>query len=391
MKKLSIFAKKKVTKPNEQVKVNLVTEEGNGFYSWNGTLYKSDVIRSIIRPKVQAVGRMTAKHIRETATELKVNPEPYINFLLSEPNPLMTGQMLQEKLVTQLELNGNAFAVIIDNEYGLPGAIYPITATSVVAEYKDNILYLVFTLKTGNTVTYPYDKIIHLRKDFNENDIFGTNPKDALVGLMEIVTVTDQGIIKAIKNSNIIKWIMKFKQVLNDKDIKSQVKKFANDYLNIESDTGGAMAIDPRYDVEQVKSESYVPNAAQMDKTLQRLYNFFNTNEKIIQSKYGEDDWNAYYESELEPIALQLSNQYSLKLFSRFARSNGNSIIFESSNLSFASMSTKLNLVQMVDRRSLTPNEWRRIMNLSPIEGGDIPIMRLDTATVGGATNEEQE
>jgi len=45
-------------------------------------------------------------------------------------------------------------------------------------------------------------------------------------------------------------------------------------------------------------------------------------------------------------------------------------------------MQTKLGLVQMVDRGALTPNEWRRILNLPPIEGGDRPIRRLDTDVV---------
>ena len=45
-------------------------------------------------------------------------------------------------------------------------------------------------------------------------------------------------------------------------------------------------------------------------------------------------------------------------------------------------MNTKLNLVQMVDRGSMTPNEWRRVLNLGPIEDGDTPIRRLDTAKV---------
>ncbi len=44
--------------------------------------------------------------------QFKINPEPYIRFLLEEPNPLMTGQMFQEKMAVQLELNHNAFAYI---------------------------------------------------------------------------------------------------------------------------------------------------------------------------------------------------------------------------------------------------------------------------------------
>ena len=30
----------------------------------------------------------------------------------------------------------------------------------------------------------------------------------------------------------------------------------------------------------------------------------------------------------------------------------------------------------------MTPNEWRAVFNLPPIDGGDLPIRRLDTAAV---------
>ncbi|MDS6258720.1 phage portal protein [Clostridioides difficile] len=382
---MNIFkSKKKNKEASEKVMMELISDSGNGFYSWHGNLYRSDIIRSIIRPKAKAVGKMTAKHIRSNETEFKTNPEPYIKFLLENPNPFMSGQILQEKMVTQLELNGNAFSVIIKDDDNIPVEIYPLNTLNVEAIYENEVLFLKFFLRNGKVVTYPYSDIIHLRKDFKENDLFGKSPAKVLEPLMEIVNTIDQGVVKAIKNSNTIKWLLKFKTALRPDDINKKAKEFEKNYLQIDSDAGGTAVTDSNYDAEQVKAESYVPNAAQMDKVMQRLYSFFNTNEKIIQSKYTEDEWNAYYESEIEPVGLQLSKEYTRKLFTRKERSFGNEIIFEASNLQYASMSTKLNLVQMVDRGSLTPNEWRKIMNLSPIENGDKPIRRLDTATVKG-------
>lgn len=367
-----------------ETKLQLVTVEGNGFYSWNGTMYKSDIITSMIRPKAQAMGKMVAKHIRDNDKEFKVNPDAYIKFLLSEPNPLMSGAKMQEKLAWQLQLNNNAFAIIVDDEFGLPSQIYPVNCISAEVQYIDNIMHLRFMLVNGKILTYPYHKVIHLRRDFNENDIFGTSPIETIRPLMEIVSTTDQGIIKAIQNSNVIKWILKFKNVLKEEDMKSAVKNFISNFLSTDSDTPGAAATDPRYEAEQVEYKSYIPNAAQMDTTTQRLYNNFNTNEKIVQSKYSEDEWNSYYESEIETLGVDFSNEYTLKLFTRRERSFGNKIIFEASNLQYASMSTKLNLLNMVDRGAMTPNEWRHILNMAPIEGGDKPIRRLDTAVVGG-------
>lgn len=385
-----IFGKKQAPSTKSYNRYEMISETGGGFYSWSGDIYQSDIIRACIRPKAKAVGKLVAKHIRDNNTEFKVNPEPYIRFLLEEPNPLMTGQMFQEKMTNQLELNHNAFAYIKRDDSGYASEIYPIPCTTVeVVQGTYGDIFLKFYFKNGKQMTVPYTDIIHLRKDFNENDFFGEHPGKALSQLMEIVTTTDQGIVKAIKNSAVVKWILKFKSVLKQEDIDMQVKNFVNNYLNIAND-GGAASSDPRYDLEQVKPEAFVPDSKQMQETVQRIYNFFNTNEKIIQSKYNEDEWVAYYESEIEPLAMQLAGEFTRKLFSRKERGFGNKIIFESSSLQYASMKTKMDLVQMVDRGALTPNEWRQILSVGPIEGGDKPIRRLDTALVkeGKVTDE---
>lgn len=361
-------------------KYEMITENGNGFFAWNGNIYQSDVIRAAIRPKARAIGKAVGKHIRNGADGLKVNPDVYMKFLLEEPNPYMTGQMMQEKLITQLELNNNAFAYISRDFNGYPTEIYPITASSTEALKNDSgELFLRFTLKTGKTVTFRYTDIIHLRKDFNDNEIFGDSPMTSLAPLMEIISTTDQGIVKAIKNSNVIKWLLKFNQVLRPEDMKREVKDFITSFMNVDSETVGAAGTDSKFDAVQVKPEDYVPNEKQMENSVKRVYAFFNTNDKIIHGDYTENGWISYYESVIEPEVVQLSGEYTRKLFSRRERGFGNKIVFESSNLAFASMATKLALVQLVDRGAMNPNELREVFHYAPVEGGETYIRRLDT------------
>lgn len=371
-----------------QTKFQLVTERGNGFYAWNGKIYQSDIVRAATRPKVKAIGKLVAKHIRQTVLKdgtrkLEVNPEVYIRFLLEEPNSYMTGQKLQEKLASQLILNNNAFALIIRDEFGYPAEIYPIPAVSAEAVYDKNyVLYLKFVFANGKIYTFPYADIIHLRQDFNNNDIFGDPIAPALAPLMEIVTTTDQGIVKAIKNGGIIRWLLKFMTSMRPEDRKREAEEFAANFLSIESSGTGVAAVDSKADAQQIDPKDYVPNATQMDRTTQRIYALFNTNQKIVQSEYDENGWNAYYEAEIEPVVIELSNEYTRKIFSRRERGFGNRILFEAANLATASMQTKLNLVQFVDRGIMTPNEVREVFNLTPIEGGDAPIRRLDTRPI---------
>lgn len=370
----------------------LITDVGEGFYSWNGNLYQSDIVRAAIRPKAQAVGKAIGKHVREFEGGVKINPEPYIRFLLEEPNQYMTGQMLQEKMTVQLMLNNNAFALIQRDENGFPNSIYPISSSNVDAlQDERGELYLRFLI-SGKYYTFKYKDIIHLRRDFNSNDIFGDNPAEALTSLMEVVNTTDQGLVKAIKNSNIIRWLLNFNQNMRPEDLKRQTKDFVDSFLNTEtSESIGAAATDAKFEAKQVEPNDYVPHATQMDRTTKRILSFFNTNEKIVQSNYTEDEWISYYEAEVEPTIMQLTGEYTRKIFSRRERGFGNKIAFENSNLTFASMQTKLKLVQFVDRGIMCPDEVRGILNMMPVPNGEGKkfIRRLDTAEIEGGDEDE--
>ena len=359
----------------------MISDASSAFYAWEGNLLDSDIIRSCIRPKANAIGKLNAQHIRGYGEEMRINPEPYIREVMQNPNPYMSMQDFLMKMTWQREINNNAFAYIKRDQNGYPEYLYPLPALSVELLERGEEVFTRFQFRGGRTMTVPYGDIIHLRKDFVNNDFFGESGTSALRPLMEIINITDQGIVAAVKNSAIIRWLLKFKSVLKPADKEMQVKEFVSNYLSI-SNEGGAAASDPRYDVEQVKQDNFVPNASQMKESIQRLYSYFGVNDSIVQNKYSENDWNSFYESEIEPMLIQLSNAFTNAFFSRRERGFGNRIIFEAKNLAYASMTTKLRLVAMVDRGALSPNGWRAIMNLPPVPGGDEMIRRLDTAAI---------
>ena len=374
----------------------MMTEIGNGYYSWDGNVYHSDLVRACIRPKVKAIGKLTAKHIRKSYSRngdgsIEINPEPYMRMLLEEPNEFMTMQKMLEKVATQLCLNNNAFILIIRDGNGYPTELYPIPADSAECVYIGNDLYLKFTFFNGQRYTFPYADIIHLRSDFYKDDIFGERLSETLTPLMEIVTTTDQGIVKAIKNSSIIRWLLKFTSSLRPEDLKKNAKAFADNYLNISNSSVGVAAVDAKVDANQITPNDYVPNALQMDRTKNRILELFNTNVKIITSTANEDEENAYFEAVISPKIIQLKNELTRKLFTRRQRSCGNYIAVGSFNLQSASLKTKLNFAGMVDRGAMLPNEWRESLGLAPVPGGDTPLRRLDTVAVdeGGEESEE--
>jgi len=372
----------------------MITVANDSFFAYDGKIYKSDIVRACIRPYVRAMGKTVAKHVLETEDEdgnktIKVNPSMYMRIMLQEPNPYMTFQMLTEKVAWQLKLNGNAFILIVRDENGIPRQLYPLPATGAIADWtEDAELVIKFYFGNGKVYQFRYRDLIHLRGDFFRHDIMGDNIAESLVPLMESVTVMDKGIIEAIKSSAIIRWILKLNGGFRKEDIKQYAEDFAADYLSIESSTGiGVAATDTKAELKQVEPKNYVPNAAQQDRQKERILEFFNTNEEIVQSKEDGDVWNSYFEQQVEPDVKQMSDEYTRKIFSQRQRAFGNYILFEAYNLQMASLKDKLALADMVDRGALTPNEWRYTMGFGPVEGGDVPIRRLDTAVVNQIKN----
>ena len=372
----------------------MITVANDSYFTYDGKVYKSDVVRACIRPYVKAMGKTVAKHIYETMNEdgekdIQVNPVLSMKIMLSDPNPYMTFQMLTEKTAWQLKLNGNAFILIVRDENGIPRQLYPLPATGASTEWlNDGELGIRFYFSNGKVYKFYYRDLIHLRGDFFRHDILGDNMADSLTPLMESVATIDKGIIEAIKSSAIIRWILKINGGLRPEDVKDYAQKFADDYLDIEKGTGiGVAATDSKAELKQVEPKNYVPNAAQQDRQKQRIYEFFNTNEEIVMSKETGDTWNSYYEHVVEPDVRQMSEEYTRKIFSQRQRAFGNYIIFEAYNLQLASLKDKLELREMVDRGALLVNEWRYAMGFGPVEGGDVPIRRLDTAVVNQIRN----
>ena len=374
--------------PQQEVNkiIKMITSPNNYFSTWSGTAFEYDIVKAAIRPKANAIGKMQLRHIIKNEN-ISIPYNPQVNEILTYPNKYMTMQDMLEKLTFQRELNHNAFAYVDRDTKGNVIGIYPVTYSAAELIEQEGFVFIKFYLLSGKYMVVNYDDVIHLRKDFNRYEFFGESGEKATNNLIEVLNSTDQSMISAVKNSAVIKWILKYAAILKKEDKEENVKDFVKNYLSSESAGTGVAVSDGRYDLVQVKNESYVPNAAQTKEITQRIYSLYGVNTAIVQNSYTEDQWNSFYESEIEPPAIKISLSFTKVFFTKKDRANGDKIIAEASNLAYASMSTKLGLVAMVDRGSMLPNEHRAILNLPPIEGGDKPLRRLDTAQVEDSTS----
>lgn len=372
--------------------ITVTVEQGDTssiFAEWSGNIYDSDIVRSAIWTNAKNAGKLNPKHVRKNGDKYDLFPIPKIKRLLTRPNPYMSMSVFANKMVANCEKKNNAFALIKFGADGFPEGMYPITYNRVEAIEAKGFYFIKFSLANGKTMTVAYDELIHLRKHIDEKDIFGEGNNKTLSTIMEVINTTDQGVIHAIKKSAIIRWLLKFNNVLNPADKKKQIDEFVKNYLSIEN-SGGAAATDPRYEATQVKPESYVPNAAQMDRAKERIYSYFGVSEAIIQSKFNEEEWNAYYENTIEPYAIQLSEEFTEKLFSQKEREFGNEIIFTANRLQYASNTTKIAVGKfLTDIGAAELDQILEIFNMPPI-GGEEGKRRVQTLNMVNAEKADQ-
>ena len=101
------------------------------------------------------------------------------------------------------------------------------------------------------------------------------------------------------------------------------------------------------------------------------VYNYFAVNEDILQSKAYGDAWAAFYESVIEPFAIQFSETMTQAMFSDRERAQGSLLMASSNRLQYMTTTEKLNVSsQMADRGILNRDEIREIWNLPPLPNG---------------------
>jgi HK97 family phage portal protein len=338
---------------------------------WRGNIYENDIARAAVWTNAKNAGKLNPKHIRKNGDKFDEFPVPKVKRILERPNPYMSMSVFINKMVTQCQKKNNAFALIKFDIDGWAEGIYPVSYSRAEAVESGGFYFVRFYLADGSQMTVPYTELIHLRIHFDEKDLFGESNQKALAPIMSVLQETDKGIVNAIKKSAVIRWILKFQNVLNPEDKQRQIDDFVKNYLSVEN-SGGAAGTDPRYEAVPVKPESYVPNALQMEKAKERIYSYFGVSEIIIQSKFNESDWDAYYENTIEPYAIQLSEEFTEKLFTQHERECGNMVIFEANRLQYAGAKTKIEVARfLADIGAATIDQLLEIFNMAPLGGED--------------------
>lgn len=346
------------------------------FTNYDKKLYHTSQIRVCIDAIARNGAKLNPKHIRSTTREYKQLNNNIARLLSEQPNEIDNAYSFYYKVISQLYLVNNAFVYIARDVDGTPVGLYPITPNHYkLLEYKGNI-YIEFFFDRRKYVASLQDDVIHLKRFYCENDVFGDS-NEPIVKTMSIKHIMREGLVNAIKTTASIRGILKTtKAMLKPDDIKDTRDRFVNDFIKA-NDGSGIGGIDATTDFVPVNLNPVTATSDQINEIDSEILNYYGISNAILQSDYDEDKWNAFYNSVLEPLAVQMGLEFTIKLFTITERYHGNKIVFEANRLEYASNKTKIDIARYLNNY-LTINEVRKIFNLDPVEDGDVRLQDLN-------------
>ena len=355
------------------------------FTAFGENIYASDLVRACIRP----IADMTSK------AEALCPDERLQRLLNNRPNLYMNGKDFLSKVRTRYELLNTAFIYIERDDRLKVIGFYPVPYSYFEAVEYRNGLFIKFYFKSTETptMTLPWEDLAVVRKDYNTSDICG-DTNDAIIKTLELLQTANEGLSNSIRSTANLRGILKStKAMLAPEDVKAQKDQFVEDYLNLEN-AGGIASLDSTQEFIPITMSPATANYAQMGEIRKDVMRYFGINDEIIMASVkSPEELENFHRIRIEPFLVALSRELTSKVFTgKAAPLEKNKIIYQADQFEFVSLDKKIQLFStVVLYGGMTINEWRRMFNMPPLEGGDVPVRRLDAAAVDEGEEDLEE
>ena len=345
-----------------------VTGYSPQFSSWNKDMYQQQLVRATIERIAMAAQKLEPNVIGSAQPRIKRAFE-------TSPNQFMTWPKFLARCATIFYNENNLFIVPAYMEgTDIKTGIYPLKPIHTDVVDVGGEAWYRFTLADGKVMAIECKEVCLLTRFQYKSDFFGSpNILDSTLGLMH---AQEQAQEQAMKNGASIRFIGALNGQVREEDMEKKRDRFTEQNLSNHNKTG-MMVYDATFkDVQQVDPKSWTIDPQEMKRIREDVFFYFGMNESILTNDYSEEQWGAFYEGVIEPFAIQLGEGLSQMLYTMRERPK-NKVVFSASRLQYASNATKRNMNKdMLDRGVYTLNDALQVLQMPPVEGGDVRILR---------------
>ena len=369
----------------------LLNSYQSNFVPFSGNAWEVNTVRAAIHSFARRAARVQPRHIRKGDGKLQDVESSSLNYILQyQPNPLTTAYKFYYRAAAQYKLYNNAFIFPVWNEYtGRLEAMYNINAQEIKLLEHECELYLKFRFDNGETYTFPYTDIIHIGSMFADNELFGSN-NEALMPVLKTANTFNQSMSKFAELVAIIRGILKVQASTKNEDLKARRDDFIRDNLKMESNGAGVIVTDNKYDYTPINDKQTPLPQGQLLYIKSEIYDYFGTNEAIVQNKATPEQEDDFYEGEIRPFFMQLEQAFTNCFFTTKERGFGNLIVAEGNKLQYAKLSDKLAAVKYLSEiGGLMLDQALVTLGFPPI-GGEEGKRRVQTLNMVNADKADE-
>lgn len=331
------------------------------FTSWGGCIYESEVVRAAIHAR--------ATHISKLSMQICGTAKPKLQTRLKVgPNEFQTWGQFNYRLSTILDVQNTAFIVPVFDERMEVTGIYPLLPSMCEILQYEQEPWLRYTFQNGQKASVELRYCGIMTKFQYQDDFFGEDNR-ALNPTMDMITLQNQAIREAVKNSATFRFMARVNNFAKAGDLAKERERFNATNLSGE---GGLLLFPNTYEeIKQIQSQPYTLDANQMQQIKERVCDYFGVNNDVLQNKAYGDAWSAFYEGAIEPYAIQLSDVLTRMLFSEREQTAGAMVMATANRLQYMTNKDKLDVSsQMADRGIFNRDTIREIWNLPPLPNG---------------------
>jgi phage portal protein BeeE len=353
----------------------------SGITAFDKEAYENELCRAIIDTIATHAAKAQAMHVvvdkNDRIKEIKYD-SPYSKLLNGMPNGLMTGYDLKYRLFSQQEQYTGAFCYVKWNGIQ-PEMILPIDYVNVeIMPVKGGGYAIQFMEKDGIQTILPLEDVIVLRKLFGKGEVIGDG-NIPVQNTMNMIKAADEGNMAALSVSNKVRGLLKQKKsMMAPGDVQKGTDDFATRFKAAAAN-GGIIGVDSMEEYTQLNAQTLTMNAPQLIEIKKNLNRYWHVSEAIVVGDYTDIQFQAFFESVVEPRLIQASQAFTNGFFTKREKEVGNRLIFNTSIMMHASIQNKLNIVrESRETGLLTPNEQRELFGYAPVEGGDERLVSLN-------------
>ena len=348
------------------------------YSSFGQDIYASDVVTQATACVTDEIKKLAPVHVIQNSGDIiPVGAGDALQRVLNNPNHYMTTFDFLGRVMYKYYSKCNSWIVPTYRTDSMGRrtytGLYPVDPAGVtwIEDASGRLFVELRFAGEAQPWLLPYSDIIHLRRNYGADEYMGGAPgglpdDQALLTTLDINHQMLQGISKATKASQAVNGVVKYGSILSKESTEAAMAEWE---VKLQNNQSGIVVMDMQGQYIPVPRDIKLVDAATLKFIDEKILRHFGVSLPILTGDYTKGQYEAFYQKTIEPLIIQLSQEFTRVLFTPTERdSYGHKVQFFAKELIFMSVDQKISMINLLaPTGAMYENEKRVAFGLHPL------------------------